>query len=287
MKIRKELWFGLTFMAIIVCGAAFVLLRADTITNGHLGLLMLALVVVAIMLGFPTAFTLMGMGMIFTWFAYDRNTTHTLDLMVQSTFKVMSNDVLISIPLFVFMGYLVERGDVLVLHVHHFLQLVDVHFFHVLLARGPVALADALHAAHDLHDALQQQREAGQRNDVLEGIQRQRFGREGLLADGQRLAGIDPARIGQGHDARQEEHDVEHQVDRGLRAGAVLLLQGVVEIVRCVVCLRDGYWPAREADVEEVDVDKLKEMVHVKDEDIAALDNVDKVVPPAQRQEGA
>ena len=78
MKIRKELWFGLTFMAIIVCGAAFVLLRADTITNGHLGLLMLALVVVAIMLGFPTAFTLMGMGMIFTWFAYDRNTTHTM-----------------------------------------------------------------------------------------------------------------------------------------------------------------------------------------------------------------
>ena len=51
MKIRKELWFGLTFMAIIVCGAAFVLLRAETITNGHLGLLMLALVVVAILFG--------------------------------------------------------------------------------------------------------------------------------------------------------------------------------------------------------------------------------------------
>ena len=55
-------------------------------------------------------------------------------------------------------------------------------------------------------------------------------------------------------------------------AGAVLLLQGVVEIVRCVICLRDGVWPSREEDVEEVDVDKLKEMVHVKDEDIAALD---------------
>ena len=68
-------------------------------------------------------------------------------------------------------------------------------------------------------------------------------------------------------------------------AGAVLLLQGIVEIVRCVVCLREGEWPSREADVEEVDVDKLKEMVHVKDEDIAALDKL--VVPPAQRQEGA
>jgi TRAP-type mannitol/chloroaromatic compound transport system permease small subunit len=55
-------------------------------------------------------------------------------------------------------------------------------------------------------------------------------------------------------------------------AGAVLLLQGIVEIVRCVICIRQGSWPSREADVEEVDVDKLKEMVHVKDEDIAKLD---------------
>ena len=55
-------------------------------------------------------------------------------------------------------------------------------------------------------------------------------------------------------------------------AGAVLLLQGIVEIVRCVICLRDGAWPAREGDVEEVDGDKLKEMVHVKDADIEALD---------------
>ena len=55
-------------------------------------------------------------------------------------------------------------------------------------------------------------------------------------------------------------------------AGVFLLLQGVVEVVRCVICIRDGEWPSREQDVEEVDVDKLKEMVHVKDEDIAALD---------------
>ena len=74
MKIRKELWFGFILMGLILAGIAVVLLRADTITSGHLGLLMLALVVVAIMLGFPTAFTLMGMGMIFTWLAYDRDT---------------------------------------------------------------------------------------------------------------------------------------------------------------------------------------------------------------------
>ena len=55
-------------------------------------------------------------------------------------------------------------------------------------------------------------------------------------------------------------------------AGGMLLLQGVVEIVRCVQCIQHGVWPSREQDVEEVDVDKLKAMVHVKDEDIQALD---------------
>jgi len=55
-------------------------------------------------------------------------------------------------------------------------------------------------------------------------------------------------------------------------SGGILLLQGIVEIIRCMICIRDGAWPSREADVEEVDVDKLKQMVNVKDEDIAALD---------------
>jgi len=55
-------------------------------------------------------------------------------------------------------------------------------------------------------------------------------------------------------------------------AGAILLTQGIVEIIRCVLCIRQGDWPSREADVQEVDVDKLKEMVHVKDEDIQKLD---------------
>src|SRR5262245_29460449 len=51
-------------------------------------------------------------------------------------------------------------------------------------------------------------------------------------------------------------------------AGAFLFAQGFVEIVRCVICLKQGIWPSREQDVEEVDVDKLKEMVHVTDADI-------------------
>lgn len=132
--IRRELWFGLSFMVLVVAAAAIMLLRVETITNGHLGLLMLSLVVVAIMLGFPTAFTLMGMGMLFTWFAYERNTTHTLDLMVQAAYKTMANDVLIAVPLFVFMGYLVERAN-----------LIETLFksLHLALARLPGALAVA------------------------------------------------------------------------------------------------------------------------------------------------
>ena len=57
-------------------------------------------------------------------------------------------------------------------------------------------------------------------------------------------------------------------------AGAFVLMQGIVEIIRCIICLRDGVWPSREADVEEVDVDKLKAELHVKDEDIQKLDEV-------------
>jgi TRAP-type mannitol/chloroaromatic compound transport system permease large subunit len=134
VKIRKELWFGFVIMGLIVAGTLVMLVSADKITNGHLGLMMLALVVVAIMLGFPTAFTLMGMGMLFTWIAYEENVAKTLDLMVQSAFKVMSNDVLISIPLFVFMGYLVERAN-----------LIEKLFksLHLSMARVPGSLAVA------------------------------------------------------------------------------------------------------------------------------------------------
>ena len=133
-KLRKELWFGFILMGLILLAVMSMLIAVPKITNGHIGLLMLSLVVVAIMLGFPTAFTLMGMGMVFTWIAYEENTTKTLDLMVQSAYKVMSNDVLISIPLFVFMGYLVERAN-----------LIEKLFrsLHLALARVPGSLAVA------------------------------------------------------------------------------------------------------------------------------------------------
>src|ERR671914_1741489 len=114
MKIRRELWFGFSLMAIILT-TVVVFTPWTELRNPHLGLLMLALIVSAIMLGFPTAFTLMGMGVFFAWLSYrsvnpDLAMLQTLDLFVQRSYGVMSNDVLIAVPLFVFMGYLVERA---------------------------------------------------------------------------------------------------------------------------------------------------------------------------------
>ena len=146
IKLRREQWFGFAIMAIIVTPVLILtpwanlidahLTRADL---GVLGLLMLALIVVAIMLGFPTAFTLMGMGVFFAWLAYrsvnpDLAVAQTLDLFVQRTYGVMSNDVLIAVPLFLFMGYLVERA-----------QLIDRLFrsLHLATSRVPGSLAVA------------------------------------------------------------------------------------------------------------------------------------------------
>jgi len=102
-----------------------------------LGLLMLGLIVVVIMLGFPTAFTLMGLGMLFGFIAfYDPAApwfdNHVFDLMVQRAFGAMTNETLLSIPLFVLMGYVMERG-----------ALVDKMFHSVQLAfrRVPGSLA--------------------------------------------------------------------------------------------------------------------------------------------------
>jgi TRAP-type mannitol/chloroaromatic compound transport system permease large subunit len=105
-------------MSAVVIGLFLFMPSPAHMTNGHLGLLMLGLIVVGIMLGFPTAFTLMGMGTLFAWLAYRSQDPVTavervLDLMVQRAFAVMNNDVLISIPLFVFMGYLVERANLI------------------------------------------------------------------------------------------------------------------------------------------------------------------------------
>jgi TRAP-type mannitol/chloroaromatic compound transport system permease large subunit len=107
------------------------------VSDPSLGLTMLALIVVAIMMGFPTAFTLMGLGMIFGYIAFWIPGQHwydnrAFDLIVQRAYGVMTNDALLSVPLFVFMGYIMERA-----------ALVDKMFHSVQLAfrRVPASLA--------------------------------------------------------------------------------------------------------------------------------------------------
>ena len=137
-RMRKEMMFGFTIMGLIIL-PTLIFMPWTNLTNGHLGLMMLSLVVVAIMLGFPTAFTLMGMGVFFAWLAYrsvnpDLAVRQVLDLMVQRTYGVMNNESLLAIPLFVFMGYLVERA-----------ALIERLFksLHLALARVPGSLAVA------------------------------------------------------------------------------------------------------------------------------------------------
>ena len=106
-------------------------------SDPSLGLSMLGLIVIAIMMGFPTAFTMMGLGMVFGYLAFYDPMRHwyenqIFDLMVQRTYGAMNNETLISIPLFVFMGYVIERA-----------ALVDKMFYSVQLAfrRMPGSLA--------------------------------------------------------------------------------------------------------------------------------------------------
>src|SRR5215210_6556696 len=108
-------------------------------TEPMLGLLMLGLIVVVIIMGFPTAFTLMGLGMLFGFVAFYDPAQHwfdnrIFDLMVQRAFGAMTNETLLSIPLFVLMGYVMERG-----------ALVDRMFYSVQLAfrKVPGSLAVA------------------------------------------------------------------------------------------------------------------------------------------------
>ncbi len=100
------------------------------IGNPELGVIMLGLFVVFIMFGFPIAFTLMALGVFFGYFAMG---DLIFSLLVQRTYSVMTNDVLISIPLFVFMGYIIERANIL-----------DRLFRSLQLAAGPVPASLAL-----------------------------------------------------------------------------------------------------------------------------------------------
>ena len=135
---KRGLVAGFGVMALILLAIA-VFTPWSTLNTGHIGIIMLCLIVVAMMMGFPSAFTLMGMGVMFSWFAYRSvdpgiAVQQTLDLAVQRSYGVMTSDVLIAVPLFLFMGYLVERANLIK-------RLF--HAIHVAMSRIPGSLAVA------------------------------------------------------------------------------------------------------------------------------------------------
>ena len=90
-------------------------------TNPEVAILMLCLFIVLVLLGFPIAFTLLAMGVAFGYFAYYQGPPESLSgifdnnifyLLNQNTYSVMENDTLVAIPLFLFMGYVVERANI-------------------------------------------------------------------------------------------------------------------------------------------------------------------------------
>jgi len=88
------------------------------VSDPALALVMLGLFIFVILLGFPIAFTLMGMGVGFGFYAYYQPGQEFFDsrifyLLTQNTWSIMSNDVLVAVPLFLFMGYVVERSNIL------------------------------------------------------------------------------------------------------------------------------------------------------------------------------
>ena len=89
------------------------------LTNPEIAILMMGLFLFAVLLGFPIAFTLLAMGVGFGYYAYFDPTRmeHLLDnrifsLLVSNTYTIMDNNVLTAVPLFLFMGYLVERAGI-------------------------------------------------------------------------------------------------------------------------------------------------------------------------------
>jgi tripartite ATP-independent transporter DctM subunit len=81
-----------------------------TFTNPEIGMIQLASFILIVLLGFPIAFTLVAMGVFFGLYAMG---PRVFDLLVTNTYDIMSNDTLTAVPLFLFMGYLVERANIL------------------------------------------------------------------------------------------------------------------------------------------------------------------------------
>jgi tripartite ATP-independent transporter DctM subunit len=109
---------GFGIIALIALAYILFLPPPAQITHAHLGMVMLGVIVAAILLGFPIAFTLIGLGILFGLIAFHRPGVPLLenpifDNMVLRTYGVMTSDVIIAVPLFIFMGYIVERSGII------------------------------------------------------------------------------------------------------------------------------------------------------------------------------
>jgi tripartite ATP-independent transporter DctM subunit len=109
---------GFGIIALIIIGYILFLPPPSQITHAHLGMVMLGMIVASILLGFPIAFTLIGLGILFGFVAFGRAGVSLMDNpifdnMVLRTYGVMTSDVIIAVPLFIFMGYIVERSGII------------------------------------------------------------------------------------------------------------------------------------------------------------------------------
>jgi tripartite ATP-independent transporter DctM subunit len=109
---------GIGIIAIILLAYILFLPPPSQFTHAHLGMVMLGVIVAAILMGFPIAFTLIGLGILFGIVAFQRPGVPLLenpifDNMVLRTYGVMTSDVIIAVPLFIFMGYIVERSGII------------------------------------------------------------------------------------------------------------------------------------------------------------------------------
>jgi len=130
---------GFGIIGLILLGYILFLPPPSQITNQHLGMVMLGVIIACILLGFPIAFTLIGLGILFGFVAFHRPgvslfDSPVFDNMVLRTYGVMTLDVVIAVPLFIFMGYIVERSGIID-RLFHTLELA--------MSRVPAALAVA------------------------------------------------------------------------------------------------------------------------------------------------
>ena len=280
------------------------------LSNPEMGVLMLGMFVVFIMFGFPIAFTLMALGVFFGYFAMG---DLVFQLLVQRSYSVMTNDVLISIPLFVFMGYIIERANIL-----------DRLFRSLQLAAGPIpaSLALATLATCAIFAtatgivgavvtlmgllAFPAMLRAGYDVKISAGVVCA-GGCLGILIPPSVMlilygatAGVSVVKLYAGAffpgmiafvyagygfselSRRMNEHSSASP--NGpivwpfkwliVVVGVLMVIQGIVEVFRCLICIRTGTWPKRLHDVEELEKVILEKAEQAKLAEAAAAEEV-------------